>query len=144
MNNRNKIIWSNIAVTFVSTFLYMTVLHLWSANGALGAAIMVLLIIAIIAGSTMAEPGDVGEYAILLAVFGAALSLAAEDLFYRTLSTVGVAVAVTCMLLAICVFLMYARWIIKKFAIKRGVLVWTLCLQSVAMDFLIMYGRKLT
>lgn len=143
MNNRTKIIWFNVAVTFVCMFFYLTVLHIWSANTALWTALVVLAIICLVVGSSInTKAEDVSVYAIILAVFGAALSLVAEELFHRALSTVGVVIAVVCMLLAVALYFVYIRWITKEFTIRQGTLVWTLICQSAVMSFLVIYARN--
>ena len=82
MNNRNIVILSTVAVTFVIMFFYLGVLRQWAGDvkTALGAAIMVMTIIAIIVCSGKSVSGNIETSSILLAVFGSGLILVTATL----------------------------------------------------------------
>ena len=146
MNNRMKVVKFNVAVTFVSMFFYLTTLRIWSVTAAFWTALAVLAIIFLVVASSIdIKEEDVNVYAIFLAVFGAALSLVVEDLFHRSFSTVGVVIAVTCMLLATGLYFKYARFINMKFDVGLGFLtVAILCQSAVVSSLVIIYAHKLT
>ncbi len=143
MNNRMKVVKFNVAVTFVSMFFYLTTLRIWSVTAAFWTALAVLAIIFLVVASSIdIKEEDVSVYATILATFGAALSLVAEDLFFSSFGAVGVVAAVTVMLLAVILYFKYAQFISMKFDVGLGFLTLALLGQSAVISFVVIYAHQ--
>lgn len=146
MYNRNrKVIEWNIAVNLMAMTTYLAAMHhKLSVGQSLGVAIAILVVIAIVAGKMNTDRDDISAASVMLAVFGAILSLLVATMpdtfpgpFNRSATLLG-------FLGLFFVYLANTPWISKEMQVAQKVIMGVLFFQAFSMAISVTFGSKFT